>query len=95
MSDDRTFRADEDRPMKHPTKPDVKPGPEPLPDRYRPCPDCGFDGTLSEHRRERDRVDEFNDRVDWWCGRCDAYIGGRVAYEGPTPVRTCGGWELH
>lgn len=78
-------------------KPDLPDDPrESLPDPNRDCPECGD----SRRRTGRDSDSERLRgsglyRVDYWCPECGAYVGGRVDYDGPVPVRVPGGTELH
>ena len=83
--------------MKHPEKPDPHPK-NGLPSPKRDCPECGNPAIEDYHQHsihEREELDKHTDRVDYWCGECEEYIGGEVMYEGPTPVRTHTGWEMH
>ena len=66
-----------------------------LPDKRRDCPVCGHSATIADRPSESITLDRFHRRIDYWCAICEAYVGGEVEYDGPVPVETHNGTELH
>ena len=82
--------------MKHPDKPDVPTDPRKhLPGYDRPCPNCGDERESWKRIGDVEQIGKWEDRIDKWCPECDEYIGTKLDYVGPVPVRTHTGWELH
>lgn len=68
---------------------------ESFPSPKRPCPECGDDRPFHERETEREEIDSYADRIDYWCPECGTHVGTKTSYCGPEPVRTHNGWEVH
>lgn len=64
--------------------------------KHNTC-DCGeeyeYTGDLLSEREEIDGKEMY--RIDYWCPRCGAHLWAQSRYEGPAPVETHHGTELH
>ena len=69
--------------MKYPNKPGMY---RDIPTHRRNCQNCKAETRLSERLSDREQIDKYTDRIDYWCPICDEYIGTKVDYCGPVPV---------
>ena len=82
--------------MKYPEKPERPKDPrKSTPDYKRDCPCCGKSEEIHEMKSEREKISSQQYRIDYWCTNCEEYIGTKFGYDGPIPVKTHNGWELH
>lgn len=61
----------------------------------RTCPECEEQHDKKGMEMEREQIGEELYRMDYWCPETDIWVGVNVDYEGPVPVRTPRGWEMH
>lgn len=66
-----------------------------LPSPTRACPECGDESSMVDRPSESEKIGGYTRRIDYWCPDCDTHVGTRTSYEGPEPVRTYNGWEIH
>lgn len=65
------------------------------PDPERDCPVCNHSATIAERPSESEPLKGDYRRIDYWCAVCEAHVGTETKYDGPVPVRTHNGTELH
>jgi hypothetical protein len=82
--------------MKHPDKPELYDDPRKT--RRSPtstCPECEEQHDKKDMIRGREQIGKDLFRMDYWCPETEVWVGVNVDYEGPVPVRTHTGWEMH